>query len=240
MLKLAQKKEGMCIMQRCALLVLLALAFNAAAAEITLDGKLDEPLWKKTEKHTGFMKAKTRPGADVVKAQTEFYVVSKPDRIYFGIKCDEPKMKEAGQLPGHSLWVDDGLEIFLGPSGQTWDFYQFRLTVNNMQASLFYSEGGAIQPDPYAPEWRYAIYRGQDFWSCEVEFPLTAFYMTRQNLWNTEWLVNVCRTRTPEKESTSWSPILKGFKESEHFRKSKVSPCANPPMMSGSPMPKPS
>ena len=72
MLKLAQKKEGMCIMQRCALLVLLALAFNAAAAEITLDGKLDEPLWKKTEKHTGFMKAKTRPGAPMWEAHPSY------------------------------------------------------------------------------------------------------------------------------------------------------------------------
>ncbi|MBR6372994.1 MAG: hypothetical protein IKS20_07420 [Victivallales bacterium] len=207
-------------MQMKSLLILLAMAVAACAAEITLDGKLDEAVWQKAEKHSGFVKAKMAGGSPDVKAQTEFSVLQEADAVYFGIKCHEPMMdKVIKKDKPASVWTDDGLEIFLAPSGMPLEFYQFRITVNQQVANLFYGEGGAIQPDPYSPDWQYKVHLDKDFWSCEVVFPLTAFYMTRQNLWRTEWLVNVCRTRIPERESTSWSPRMLKFIEPQLFRK---------------------
>lgn len=202
------------------LLILLVMAIFASGVEITLDGKLDEAAWQKAERHSGFVKAKQKQGSPDIKAQTEFSVLQEADAVYFGIKCHEPMMdKLIKKEKTAAVWTDDGLEIFLAPSGLPSDFYQFRLTVNHQDASLFYGEGGAIQPDPYSPDWTYAVYLDKDFWSCEVKFPLTAFYMTRQNLWRTEWLVDVSRTRTTEKESSSWSPRIYKFLEPKQFRK---------------------
>ena len=202
------------------LLILLVMAVVACGVELTLDGKLDEAVWQKAEKHSGFVKAKQKQGSPEVKAQTEFSVIQEADAVYFGIKCYEPMMdKLIKKEKTAAVWTDDGLEIFLAPSGLPSDFYQFRLTINKQNATLFYGEGGAIQPDPYSPDWTYEVHLDKDFWSCEVVFPLTAFYMTRQNLWRSEWLVDVSRTRTPEKESSSWSQRIYKFLEPKQFRK---------------------
>lgn len=222
--------ERMHIMQRCALMVLLALAFNAAAAEITVDGKLDEPAWTSAEKHSGFSRIQISGGLKIVKAQTEFSVLMRGDRIYFGIKCIEPKMVQMENRKNRALWIDDGVEVFLAPSGLSTDYYQFRITAGNVTYANFFAESGNISPDPYLPDWRSAVHFDKDFWSCEVEIPLSAFYMTRQSLWRTEWRVNVARTRTLElkRENTSWSPLKRKFHEPASFRKLKGFPVRNP------------
>ena len=61
-------------MQKLVWMVLLGLAFNAAATEITVDGKLDEPAWTSAEKHSGFSRIQISGGLKIVKAQTEFSV----------------------------------------------------------------------------------------------------------------------------------------------------------------------
>ena len=109
-------------------MILAAAVISAGAAEITVDGKLDEPAWKQAEKHSGFSRIQITAGSKQVKAQTEFSVLMRGDRIYFGIKCDEPKMAEMEDRKSKSLWTDDGVEIFLAPSGLSTDYYQFRIT----------------------------------------------------------------------------------------------------------------
>ena len=208
--------------------VLLAAVFTAGAAEITVDGKLNEPAWKQAEKHSGFSRIQISNGGKKVKAQTEFSVLMRGDRIYFGIKCDEPKMAEMEDRKSKSLWTDDGVEIFLAPSGLSTDYYQFRITAGNVTYTNFFAESGNISPDPYSPEWRSAVHFDKNFWSCEVELPLSAFYMTRQNLWRTEWRVNVARTRTLERENSSWSPLKQKFQEPASFRKLKGFPERKP------------
>ena len=208
-------------------LILTAAVFSAGAAEITVDGKLDEPAWKQAEKHSGFSTIQIATGSKQVKAQTEFSVLMCGDRIYFGIKCLEPKMPQMEDRKSKSLWTDDGVEIFLAPSGLSTDFYQFRITAGNVTYTNFFAESGNISPDPYSPDWRSAVHFDKDFWSCEVELPLSAFYMTRQNLWRTEWRVNVARTRTLEKENSSWSPLKQKFLEPASFRKLKGFPERN-------------
>lgn len=163
---------------------------------ITLDGRLDEAIWETAEAHTGFKKLKCR-GATTAPAQATFRILPCEDRIYFGIRCEEPNIDKVVETHSvRSKWCTDSVELFLSPSGNSFEFYQFLVTLGNHTASNFHSEGGNIHPDPYAPMWRHATYVGEDFWSAEVELPLTAFYMTPNACWNDNWLVNVCRTRS--------------------------------------------
>ena len=96
-------------------MLLAAAVFTAGAAEITVDGKLEEPAWKQAEKHSGFSRIQITAGGKKVKAQTEFSVLMEKDRIYFGIKCLEPKMSQMADRQAKALWTDDGVEIFLAP-----------------------------------------------------------------------------------------------------------------------------
>jgi tRNA (guanine-N1)-methyltransferase len=111
------------------------------------------------------------------------------------------------------------MELFFSPTGNPREFYQFFVAYGEQTDSLFYDEGGQIQPDPYAPQWKRAVYAGEDYWSCEVEIPLSAFYMTRNDCWSDTWLVNMGRTRWCRDGwvYSTWMPTENGFIEPERF-----------------------
>ena len=190
---------------------------------ITLDGRMDEPVWDAVETYTDFRCNKTI-GGQVAEVQTFFKIIPCEDRIYVGVKCMEPDMAYVTKVnPSLAIWTCDDVEIFFSPSCNDFDFYQFAITFEGQTAQMFYSEGGNIRPDPYAPEWKHAIYRGEDYWSIEVELPLTAFYMTADNVWRDTWLTNVSRTRTyyannsHNRVSSSWCGVDNSGLESRHY-----------------------
>ena len=185
---------------------------------INVDGRLDEPVWESAQAYTGFKTLKCK-GAVPAAAQAIFKILPCEDRIYFGIKCIEPNIDEVVEKHGRrSKWGTDSIELFLSPSGDSFEFYQFLITMGGFTSTIFHSEGGTIHPDPYAPQWKYATYVGEDFWSAEAELPLSAFYMTPNASWSSKWLVNVCRTR-PGDGSTfyTWGDLVNGFVEPANF-----------------------
>ena len=73
------------------------------------------------------------------------------------------------------------------------------------------------------PQWRHETYVGEDYWSVEIEFPLSAFYMTPNAIWSTNWLMNVCRTRSEYRKDGgalvfyTWGDLVSGFVEPANF-----------------------
>ena len=190
---------------------------------ITLDGRLDEEVWQTAEAYTGFKRLKSHGGAPA-EAQATFYILPCEDRVYFGIKCEEPDIdKVVESHPRHARWTTDSVEFFLSPSGDTFEFYQFLVTMGNDCEAKFFSESGNINPDPYAPQWHHATYVGEDYWSAEIEMPLTAFYMTSNSCWSENWLMNVCRTRSVYSNGAgglrfyTWADMGSAYAEPENF-----------------------
>jgi len=191
---------------------------------ITLDGCMDEAVWETVPEHTGFRKLLGAGGGEAV-IQTSFRILCCTDRVFVGIKCLEPNMPAV--LEGcktRSLWAADAIELFLSPMGNSFEFYQFAVGVGNRVSCQYYSEAGTIRPDPYGPDWKRAIYTGENYWSVELEIPLTAFYMTSNANWSEEWLVNVCRTRVDyaaggKYDWSSWCDLVDSFLESGRFPK---------------------
>jgi len=190
---------------------------------ITVDGRLDEAVWETAQEHTGFKTLKCK-GAIPAAAQAIFKILPCEDRIYFGIKCIEPDIdKVVESHPRRSKWGTDSVELFLSPSGDSFEFYQFLITMGGYTSTNFHSEGGTIHPDPYAPQWRYATFVGEDYWSAEVELPLSAFYMTPNAVWSDKWLLNVCRTRSEYYKDGgklmfyTWGDLVGGFIEPANF-----------------------
>ena len=191
---------------------------------ITLDGRMDEPVWDEVKEYTDFKKKKVN-GGGLAEVQTSFKIIPCADRIFVGIKCIEPDMEYVAKVnPSLGIWTSDHVEIFLSPSHNYYDFYQFAVSFDGQAEQRFYSEAGYIQPDPYAPEWHYGVYKGEGFWSVEMELPLTAFYMTTNQVWSDKWLVNTFRVRTfwkndaHERISSSWCQLDKKATESILFR----------------------
>ncbi|MBQ9501371.1 MAG: hypothetical protein IJU70_04350 [Lentisphaeria bacterium] len=196
----------------------LAAQVKVSKSEIILDGKLDEPAWKEAEVHADFHPF-ANSGKKTLKAKTQFQVLVHGNALYVGVRCDEPFMSKLKASESGAIWGMDGVEVFMAPTGSPDEFYQFLVTASNIRWSQWYGEGGVIHPDPYQPLWESQVYKGKDFWSVEMKFPLSGFYMTRNRNWNTTWLFNVTRTRRPVIESATWSPMRYKSQESTLFRK---------------------
>ena len=186
---------------------------------ITLDGKLDEAVWQEVEEYTGFTRLTSK---ELAQEQTYFKILPCEDRIYFGIKCMKNDMVGIENVSGTGNGgLSEKLEIFLSPSGETDDFYQFRFAIKNFSEAYYYVDHGVAKPDPYAPFWNYATYIGENYWSAEVELPFTAFYMTTHDRWRDKWLVNIGRehrTNTGKPSYSTWSVIPRyGFAIPEYF-----------------------
>ncbi|MBQ7177094.1 MAG: hypothetical protein IJS08_06735 [Victivallales bacterium] len=190
---------------------------------ITIDGKLDEAEWQAVEEMGGF-EALGISVNKAVQAQTTFKIITLEDRLCIGVKCDEPLMDKLKEMTAKKKTPsgdeDDAVEIFLTPTGNAnYEFYQFRVCYDGNGTSNYWADASTTQPDPYFPEWSNKVYSGKDFWSAEIEIPISAFYMTPQHLWKTEWAVNIGRRRKPVKENTTWSQMQSSFAEIGKFAK---------------------
>ena len=188
---------------------------------IILDGKMDEPIWDTVKEYEGF-NAFVTYGGQPQEQKTYFRILPCEDRIYFGVKCMEPGamawVEESKNL--WNSWGTHDIELFLSPSGEPYEFYQFVITYAGAMKAFYYTENGNVKPEPYAPVWNRAVYSGEDYWSIEVEIPLTAFYWTPNEKWSDKWLMNVARTRTSERGGaiySTWAATMSSFIEPEYF-----------------------
>lgn len=191
---------------------------------IALDGRLDEAVWDEVAAGTGFTTRKIL-GGEEVKDQTIVKIIPCEDRVYFGIQCNDPNMEFAKNWHAKTVYTGNSLEIFISPSGSISQIYNFALTMDGLSQTVCFVEGGANR-EIYHPDWKRAIYIGEDFWSAEVEIPYSAFYHTPNEMWSDVWLVNVIRNQ-PSPESygdkkvftcSTWSKIDKSFLEVSNYR----------------------
>ena len=182
---------------------------------IHLDGRMDEPVWEQVQTYTGFKRLGT---AEEVPAerQTFFKIIPCEDRIFVGIKCMTENVEALKNAVAGS-WGTPSVELFLSPSGNPYDFYQFFVGNKGARLALYYEECGVTQPDPYSPYWDSAVYMGEDFWSIEIELPLTAFYMTSQDRWQDTWLINVARTHITTPQYSTWCQLKNKFTDPARF-----------------------
>ena len=214
--------------------IMLVAAFAAFAqvkivkVPLSLNGDPERDGWKTVPVQTGFCCLQAM-GNKKPDAQTEFKVASDSDSLYLSVLCRENQMKKLRKSPDVSkLWSSDSVEIFLAPSGRSDEFYQFAVSAGNLRYSMFYGEAGVIKPDPYQPFWESKVFYGKDHWLVQLRIPFSAFYMTRNEKWRSEWLLNIARSRKPVSELSSWSLLKSGFRESQNFRKFKGFPQRDP------------
>ena len=184
--------------------------------DIVLDGKLDDAAWANAKEFAGF-RTTISQGGEAASVETYFKVLQDVDAVYFGYKCMEPDMEQVIEShPNRNIWGTDRVELYMSPSGTTYDFYQFAVTFGGKMKSYYYAEGGQIKPDPYAPDWEAKVYVDKDFWSVEIKLPLTAFYMNDNASMSDKWLMNPIRGHTIRNgrcEDSSGCVLTRSFRE---------------------------
>ena len=186
---------------------------------LPLSGDPDAAGWKDVPEQSDFKllksSGKTKPAV-----QTSFKVAADADNLYLSILCRESRMDKLRKSKSPSaMWSTDSVEIFLAPTGQPDEFYQFIVNAGNLRHTMFYGEAGVIRPDPYRPFWESEVFYGKDHWLVQLRIPFSAFYMTRNTKWRSDWLLNITRSRMPVRELSSWSPLVSKFREPQNFRK---------------------
>lgn len=204
----------------------IALAENIKAESLTepisIDGKLDEAAWQQAKASPAFVLLKSKAVGNAP-AKTFFRILADRDAVYLGIHCEEPKMgavqcnASATERDNMSIFGDDHIEIFLDPEGTGANFYQFAVTIGNVQWDAYYIEGGGTSGGFYSSLWQSAIYKGKDSWTVEVRIPLSALYKTTSKQFVENWRINVARQRFSETELTTWAPLNSGFFEATRF-----------------------
>lgn len=183
-----------------------------------IDGRLDERVWQEVKWESGFQRFRGSRTGRAPKAQTSFAVLADGENVYFGARCSHLKVD---WLRGRNdaIWQAEAVELYLAPSGSTFDFYQFLMTYQGLRHQAYFSENGGIQPDPYAPEWEYKVSDAEDGWTLEARIPLAAFYMTRTDSWKTDWKLNVARTYREEElfDFSCWIDG-KGYRDLANFQ----------------------
>lgn len=192
-----------------------------ATSPIKVDGRLDEQAWKNAQWETDMRRVLVQRDKGPLTRKTEFAFVYDDHTLYFAMRGYEKDMSRYdGKNPGRMIWGCDPVEIFIAPTGNHFDHYQFAVASRSIDQrySEFASEGGAIHPDPYAPEWSHAFYFGEkDAWTVEVAIPLSSLYLTRNENWSTTWRVNVTRSMSDPSEGATWSQMTRGFNEPKNF-----------------------
>ena len=183
------------------------LSIPRLSGRTTVDGRLDESVWKSTPVVTDFRLHK----GGTPKQQTRVRIFADDQGLNVAFECDEEYM---GQItatitePGGPVWQDDCVEIFIDANRDRKSFYQ--IVVNSLGVSATACDpGGDWQPSVTA-----AAVRGDATWSAEVRIPLADI-----NLAGSTFGLNFCRERRPTEvmELSCWSPTGGRFGQPDKF-----------------------
>ena len=192
---------------------------------IKIDGKLNDPAWKKARWTTDFVDiegaAKPTP-----RFRTRAKMLWDDQYLYIAAEIEEPNVH--GTLTQHDsvIFRDNDFEVFIKPLPRTESYYEFEMNALNTGWDLFlpkpYSENG--KPDnswdivglKTAVAVQGTLNHPDDTdkgWTLEIAYPLTAFN-TRQPVPmprpGTVWRINFSRVEwkpgQPKEDNWVWSP----------------------------------
>ncbi|MBN1671746.1 MAG: hypothetical protein JXR37_11965 [Kiritimatiellae bacterium] len=203
---------------------------HAAAArlegQIVVDGKLDDKAWAAAPEHTGFAAPLGMSSRKEIppECQTFFRVLYDEAALYFGIRCNEPRMdrlvtQAAKKQHDAAMWSDDDIEIFLDPVGDRNEYYQFAINTDGTQVDAYLIEKGNTGKGGWSSDWQAEVFKGTNFWSLEVRFPFGVFHNRASSTWAQNWVFSIARTRKPSPSYFSqFSPVAKGgYHDVDHF-----------------------
>lgn len=151
-----------------------------AGAEITLDGHLDEPIWKKANVGTGFVEREPFPGrkpADIG-ARTEVRVLYDPAALYVGVTSFMPpgEAPRAFELTRDSFNVfnDDAISLKVDVRLDARTTIGFVTTPAGTQVDYVAVENGDGFRREFDAIWRVKTQVFEDRWVAEFEIPFVA------------------------------------------------------------------
>ncbi len=172
--------------------------------KITLDGKLNETAWQQAPSSRPLVEMKG--GGTVDKnLQTTFKVLYDETGVYFGIRANEPEIKNLKNntpvILDAAVWTNDDVEVFIDPIGDRVEYYQFAASPGGARCDLYYIESGNTGKAGYNPVWQSKSFIGKDYYSTEIFIPFAALNNRKLKPGKQDWIISVTRQRLAGKKS---------------------------------------
>ncbi|MBQ9337176.1 MAG: DUF4838 domain-containing protein [Lentisphaeria bacterium] len=164
-----------------------------AGEKITIDGKLDEPAWKKV-KPVWMTPRDSRGGGDKAEVHTRVRMLGDADNIYVGIECDEPftdRMLCGRKDQDPLLWRDNVTELFF--AGKPTDEIIYQIILNSDGKICDLRQPGRLRTNPpwrSNAEYKAGVVPGK-MWIAEIRIPRASM----PELAKDRFLVNFTRGR---------------------------------------------
>jgi len=153
----------------------------------TIDGKLDDPAWAAAP-WTGWFLDIRGPEAPRPRFRTRSKMLWDDEFLYIAAELEEPDVWATLTAHDSVIFHDNDFEVFLNPTGDTRNYFEFEINALNTGWDLFlnkpYREGGKADNSWEIPGLRTAVSvdgtlndpRDTDRrWTVELAFPWTAF-----------------------------------------------------------------
>jgi hypothetical protein len=184
---------------------------SVAAAEtqtpITLDGALDEPVWRDAEPATGFVQAEPHEGQPASEA-TEVRLAFDRDALYVAVRC-------ADGTPGGLIVNDirkdfaageqDTFEIILDTFADRRNGFVFVVNPAGAKSDTQIANEGRDVNTSWDAVWTVATRVDADGWTAELRIPFKTLRFERGA--DRIWGVNFSRRIRRKNEVDYWSPV---------------------------------
>ncbi|MBI3554424.1 MAG: carbohydrate binding family 9 domain-containing protein [Elusimicrobia bacterium] len=177
---------------------------------ITLDGRLDEPVWSRAQAADAFTQQEPDVGKPATE-RTEVKVLYDEKNLYIGIRAydSHPELINARELRRDADFTnDDKVEILLDTNHDLRSAYRFAVNpLGTQQDALVTDEGRDINM-AWNARWRSEARIDDKGWTAEIAIPLTSL---RLHDGAPTWGFNVARRVRRKNEESLWTAWQRAF-----------------------------
>ncbi|MDD5149612.1 MAG: DUF5916 domain-containing protein [Flavobacterium sp.] len=190
------------------------LQAKSTIENITIDGKIDEEVWKTAPIASDFIMFEPDNGKPIGEnKKTEVKVLYDNTAIYISavLYDDEPKkiLKEITQRD--IVGTADVFGVFINGFNDGQQDFQFFVSASGVQMDRLATEDGGVSPDNYNQDFSWdAVWDSKikitDFgWVVEMKIPYAALRFSKSEIQT--WGLNFYRSIRRDRQSYTWSPI---------------------------------
>ena len=176
-------------------------------AAITLDGALDEDVWKTAQPATDFVQAEPHEGEPATE-RTDVRLVFDGDALYIGVLCHDatPAAQIINDIRKDFPAGDqDTFEVILDTFADRRNGFVFVINAVGAKSDAQIANEGRDVNASWDAVWTVATRRGADGWSAEMRIPFKTLRFERGA--DHVWGVNFSRRIRRKNEVDYWSPV---------------------------------
>lgn len=191
-----------------------AMGALSTAAEMTVDGVLDEPFWQECPVGTGLLDQRTGKPAE---EQTRVRLAYTKTHLYVGVECldrDMAAIHATERREDRAFVGDDWVEVHFDPPHSHRGKYAFFTNPLGTKADANEGPSGVFNYG-WTTDWDCAARIGEDRWTFEMRIPLGVFNYFRED--GAQWGFNLTRMQRRTDVTSFWSYSATDVYKPRHF-----------------------